>query len=185
MAGNRLVLRDLQARLAERMAQAKEGAGVSGWLALEVGTHGYLVSLTHAGEIFPVSTVQTVPYTQPWFWGVANLRGGLYGVVDTHHFLFGHPAAGRTEFTRNASRFVAFNSALDLNVVLLVDRMAGLRNVQSFVNQIEPEGERPAFFAQVLVDAQGRHWQELDLQKLSQDAHFLSVAAASQATPVH
>jgi twitching motility protein PilI len=25
--------------------------------------------------------VQPVPYAQPWFLGVANLRGGLYGVV--------------------------------------------------------------------------------------------------------
>lgn len=181
MAGNKLVLRELQARLAERMERAREGASVTGWLAVEIGTHGYLLALAQAGEIFPVSNVQRVPYTQPWFVGVANLRGGLYGVVDTHHFIFGKPVSGRTEFQKSQSRLVAMNAALELNVVLMVDRMAGLRNVQSFVHEIQPEGQRPGFFGPVLVDQDGRHWQELDLQKLAQDAHFLSVGESAPA----
>ena len=41
----------------------------------------YLFPLGHAGEIFPWTPPQPVPYTEPWFLGVANLRGGLYGVV--------------------------------------------------------------------------------------------------------
>ena len=185
MAETKLVLRELQARLAERMERAREQASVSGWLAVELGSHGYLLALTQAGEIFSMTNVQRVPYTQPWFWGVANLRGSLYGVVDAHHFIFGQPAAGRTEYSKGQSRLVALNPALDLNVVLMVDRMAGLRRVESFVHQIEPEGQRPAFFGPVLVDQQGRRWQELDLQKLAQDPHFLTVGEGGQVVPVH
>ena len=37
-----------------------------------------------------------VPHTQPWFAGVANLRGGLHGVVDLALFLGLRDAARRS-----------------------------------------------------------------------------------------
>ena len=44
------------------------------------------------------ATVLPVPHTQPWFAGVANLRGGLHGVVDLAGFL-GLRAARRQRTT--------------------------------------------------------------------------------------
>ena len=80
---NREALRELQIRLASRLQAAKsEGLSVSSWLAIEAAGRFYLLPLGHSGEIFPNSVVQPVPYTQPWFLGVANLRGGLVGVID-------------------------------------------------------------------------------------------------------
>ncbi len=180
---NKAALRELQTRLAARLDQLENTGVAAGWLAVEVGTHGFLLPLVQSGEIFPWTPIQKVPYTQNWFLGVANLRGGMYGVVDLHQFLFDATAVGRNEVNLPQSRLIALNTALDVNCVLKVDRLAGLRNAQSFSAQASAaQASRPAFYGVQLIDHNGRHWQELDLQKLATDAHFLLVAAKSELT---
>ena len=44
-------------------------------------------ALRQAGEIFEPQGLLPVPHTHPWLIGVANLRGGLYTVVDLGAFL--------------------------------------------------------------------------------------------------
>ena len=48
---------------------------------MQAGGLRCLVPLAQAGEIFPWTTVQPVPYTHSWFLGVANLRGSEAGPV--------------------------------------------------------------------------------------------------------
>ncbi|RYF36772.1 MAG: chemotaxis protein CheW, partial [Comamonadaceae bacterium] len=83
---NREALRELQSRLATRMQAARAEGVQASWLAVEAAGSRYLFPLAQSGEIFPYAAPQHVPYTQPWFLGVANLRGGLYGVVDLGSF---------------------------------------------------------------------------------------------------
>jgi twitching motility protein PilI len=180
---NKVALRELQTRLAARLDQVENTGVAAGWLAVEVGAHGFLLPLVQSGEIFPWTPIQKVPYTLNWFLGVANLRGGMYGVVDVHQFLFDSAPTSRTEVSLPQSRLIALNAALDVNCVLMVDRLAGLRNAQSFSSQATVAHEsRPAFYGVELIDHDGRHWQELDLQKLASDAHFLLVATKSELT---
>ena len=75
-------LKELQERLAQRLSVARSEAVAATWLAIESGGRRFLLPLVQSGEIFPVAPVQRVPYTKGWFVGVANLRGGLNGVVD-------------------------------------------------------------------------------------------------------
>lgn len=75
-------LKALQERLASRLAAAQVSGADAAWLAVEAHGQRFLLPLVQSGEIFPVPFVQRVPYTQPWFLGVAALRGGLMGVVD-------------------------------------------------------------------------------------------------------
>ena len=77
---NRQSLKELQERLAQRLTAAKTEAATASWLAVEAGGERFLVPLVQSGEIFPWTTVQSVPYTKPWYAGVASLRGGLHGV---------------------------------------------------------------------------------------------------------
>ena len=80
---HREALKELQTRLAARLQAAKaENITVASWLAVESGERRFLLPLAQAGEISAWAGVQPVPYTQPWFLGVANLRGTLTGVVD-------------------------------------------------------------------------------------------------------
>ncbi len=173
---NREALRDLQARLASRMQTAKaEGLSIS-WLAVRVGGGDYLLPLAQSGEIFPLPSLQPVPYSQSWFMGVVNLRGGLYGVVDLAAFIAGQAPARAEQYWAEAS-VVTLNAALDINCALLIDSLAGLRHVGAFSGSEPPPEGAPPYFGNRYVDADGRRWQEINLQQLSQMSEFLSISA--------
>ena len=174
---NREALRELPSRLASRLQAARTEGVQAGWLAVEAAGRKYLFPLTQAGEIFPYAATQPVPYTQGWFLGVANLRGGLYGVIDLASYVSGKPPAQRSDAGRAESRLVALNSLLEVNCALLIDRLAGLRNTDAFVQSgTAPEGS-PDYFGSGYTDASGAYWQEINLQTLSQQPQFLSISA--------
>lgn len=173
---NREALRDLQARLASRLQAAKaEGLSIS-WLAVRAGGVDYLLPLAQSGEIFPLPTVQAVPYSQSWFLGVVNLRGGLYGVVDLATFIVGKAPVRNEQYWAEAS-VVTFNAALDINCALVIDSLSGLRHVGAFSGSEPPPEGAPPYFGNRYVDADGSRWQEINLQQLSQMSEFLSISA--------
>ena len=174
---NREALRQLQSRLAERLQVARTEARQLSWLAVECAGQGFLVPLTTAGEIFPSGALLPVPHTQPWFLGVANLRGGLFGVVDLASYVSGRDVVAKTEFALRESRLVALNSALDINCALLIDRLAGLRNQEAFSDFTEKAPDAPDYFGNQYIDQSGQSWQEINLQLLAQQAHFLTISA--------
>ena len=172
-------LKDLQDRLARRLTAAKTEAATASWLAVESMGHRYLLPLVQSGEIFSWAPVQAVPYTQTWYKGVANLRGGLHGVIDLAA-LPGMPAGVKSvsvERVTSDSRLVSLHPALELNAVLWVDRLLGLRNPSMFSSMGERAQDAVSFMARVLVDAEGQAWQELDLQALASDRSFLDITA--------
>ena len=173
---NREALRELQSRLAARLQSAQHEAHTAQWLAVEAGGQGFLLGLASAGEIFPVSALKPVPHTQGWFIGVANLRGGLHGVVDLAAFL-GLRAPTAADAVREQSRLVALNPALGAQCALLVEGLAGLRLPGQLERQPADDAPRPAFAGSVWRDANGRHWQELDLPALARHEQFLGIAA--------
>lgn len=174
---NREALRALQTRLAERLQLARTQGVSPSWLAVEAGGTKYLFPMGQAGEIFPWVATQAVPYTQNWFLGVANLRGGLFGVVDLASYVSGQVAAVKTEFARKESRLVALNGVLAINCALLIDRLAGLRNQEAFSDFAVKAPDAPDFFGNQYVDVNGATWQEINLQTLAQQAHFLTIGA--------
>lgn len=136
---NKQALRDLQTRLAERMQQVRvEKPGVS-WLAVDCAGQGLLFALRQAGEIFKLGAVLPVPHTQPWLAGVVNLRGGVCTVVDLAAFLGLRQAGGLGGAAQ--PRLVSFNSALEVNGALLVDRLEGLRHAVDMRAEPEPATE--------------------------------------------
>lgn len=172
-------LKELQERLAQRLTAAKSEALTATWLAIEAGSRRYLLPLVQSGEIFPWSTVQAVPYTKPWYVGVANLRGGLHGVIDLAGLVQGasRGTARTTERITSESRLVSLHGALGLNAVFWIDRLLGLRNPGAFSALGERPADAPGYVTRVLVDAQGQDWQELDLQLLVSEPEFLAIAA--------
>jgi twitching motility protein PilI len=169
---NKQALRELQSRLAERLQAARTQVRGQAWLAVECGGRGFLLPLREAGEIFALAPILPVPYSQRWFLGVANLRGHLHGVVDLAEFL----GIKVRESGREQPRLVGFNQAMDINCVLMVDRLAGLRSE----DELKPEppeagGAQPAFVGARLRDAAGRSWQEIRLGELAIDAEFLKI----------
>jgi len=174
---NREALRELQTRLASRLQAARsEGLSVR-WLAAHVGTARYLFPLAQCGEIFPWTPVQPAAYTQSWFLGVANLRGGLCGVVDLVRFMAPDIPAFRREAVLFECSLLSFNAGMELNCALLVDQLSGLRGPDSFVASVPAAAGAPGYFGPIHTDAAGLTWQEINLLNLSQLPSFLSISA--------
>jgi twitching motility protein PilI len=167
-------LREFQARLTERLQTARATGAAASWLAVEASSVRFLFPLSHSGEIFSWSDVQGVPYVQPWFMGVANLRGGLQAVVDLASFVQGSRSRRRSDSELAQCRLVALNPLLNTNCALLVDRLLGLRTLDSFASSATMQNA-PAYFGHVYTDHEGGRWQEINLQTLSLHQAFLSV----------
>ena len=172
----REALRELQSRLAERLQQARTEVRVLSWLAVECAGLGLLFPLPTAGEIFSVGTLLPVPHTQRWFMGVANLRGGLHGVVDLAGFL-GLRAPIAREAVREQARLLSLNARQGANCAVLIDRLAGLRSADQLTAVAAEEEARPAFAGARWRDAEGRIWQEIDLAALARHPQFLAISA--------
>src|ERR1700712_4897360 len=168
---NKQALRELQNRLAERLQAARTQARGQSWLAVECSGQGFLLPLREAGEIFALSPVLPVPHSHRWFLGVSNLRGHLHGVVDLAGFL----GVKTGEAPRDQARLVGFNQSLDINCVLLVDRLSGLRSEAELTRDADEGSARPTFAGARFRDASERVWQELHLAELAADEAFLRI----------
>ena len=173
---NKQALRDLQSRLADRLQAARTQRQGQSWLAVECAGRGFLLPLREAGEIFAMAPVLPVPYSHDWFLGVANLRGHLHGVVDLARFLGLKAGAGGPEpGTREQSRLVGFNQSMELNCVLVVDKLSGLRGEQELTAEGATTGPQPGFVGTRMRDGAGRLWQELNLSELAGNEAFLKI----------
>jgi twitching motility protein PilI len=173
---NREALREFQNRLAQRFLAVQTAGVAAAWLAVECSGQALLFPLSHAGEIFPWTKVRPVPYVKPWFLGVTNLRGGLFGVIDLARFLHADSAKpARTDSDLAQCRLVAFNPSLEAGCTLLIDQLMGLRTPESFTRSEAPPTGLPDYYGHVYTDSQGRRWQEFNLQRLSLDPAFLGI----------
>ncbi|SRR5664279_2502918 len=168
---NKQALRDLQTRLAQRLQAARSEPLGRSWLAVECGARGFLFPLRDAGEIFAMTPLLPVPHSHRWFLGVANLRGHLHGVVELAGFL----GVKGGDTGREQARLVGFNQSLDINCVLLVDRLSGLRSEDELSRDADDGALRPAFAGARYRDAASRVWQELHLAELASDESFLKI----------
>jgi len=172
---NKEALRELQTRLAERLSAARAQARGVAWLAVECSGRGFLLPLEEAGEIFAHTTIVPVAHAKTWFLGVANLRGGLHGVVDLAAFLGVKDGERGGEAGRERAQLVALNAGLEINCALLVDRLAGLRGAEQLSAEPDPGPARPPFVGRRYRDPSGRLWQELRLAELARHAAFLKI----------
>jgi len=168
-AARRARLRQYQEQLLERMQAARTSSGARAHqLGVEIGGARYLLDLVEAGEIVPLPPLAAVPLTQPWYLGLANVRGNLLGVVDLARYFdaAGAPAAaGPASVPAAGARLVTFAPGLGFPCALLVGRVVGLRHAADMATG---EGH--------LRDAEGHEWTPLSLAALAREERFLQVA---------
>jgi twitching motility protein PilI len=138
---------------------------------LQIGEQRWLVDLAEAGEIVPMpSAIRSVPLTQDWLVGLANLRGTLFAVADLQRFAGDAPTPVSKE-----ARLLAFGTSLNVNSALIVTRMLGLHDAQDWTE--DPSRQHWAAWAgRCLVDGEGLDWHELSLSRLAADERFLSAS---------
>jgi twitching motility protein PilI len=162
---------EFQDRLASRLQAAQQAESESRWLAVRAGGEHLLLPLAQSGEISTYEAPMALPHAKPWFVGLVNLRGQLCGVIDLAAFL----GAGAAQPSTAQSRLVQFSARLELNAVLLVDQLAGLRTPSQFVVDAAAGAPAAPWLGPWLRDADGLRWRELNLAALAEDPRFLQV----------
>ena len=122
----RISLHEFQAGLARRLADTRDNRALA-LLAVQAGQRNWLVDLTEAGEILAVPPLATVPLAEPWFRGLASVRGNLFGVVDFAAF-HGDPSIAPA----GQARLLLVGVRHELNCAILVSRALGLRSLDDF-----------------------------------------------------
>jgi twitching motility protein PilI len=163
-------LREFSTQLAERLKAAPGMQAEPTRLAVRIGPDSYLLEMLHAGEIVPVPDIAPVPWTRPWFRGLANVRGRLIGVVDLLQFA-GRPAMNAEQGTQ----MLVLGETLKVNAAILVTRAFGLRNLKD----LEPLGSTRdhalPWEAVRYRDLNGTVLTELDLGRLVAAEAFASI----------
>jgi twitching motility protein PilI len=134
----RLDLREFQQSLAERLLAAQQSGRGKSLLEIESGTDDlpggrrWLVDPAQSGEIAPLPSLTSVPLTQPWFAGIANIRGTLFSVVD-----FAAWRGGQATPRTAQSRLLLIGARDGSHSALLVERVLGLRTLDQ-LQAIDP-----------------------------------------------
>ena len=164
-------LREFQMSVAEKLRTAATRAALASKLGFQVGTENWFVALHQVNEVIPVPALVSVPRTQGWFRGVANVRGNLYSMVDFAAFQGAEAISPGME-----RRVILVSDRLIGGAGLLVSRMLGLRNPEQFTALPRP-ADAPAWVGGAFSDAGGARWLELNLPALAGEQRFLEVGA--------
>ncbi len=159
----RFSLGEFQQKLLDRI-QLKEVAGDRiSTLGIQIGRAFWLVEMHDISEVMTLPAMATVPLTQPWYLGVANVRGNLYSIADLAAFMGQGetPEGGQCRVLLVAQKF-------SCNAGLLVTRVLGLRDTASWRQEIK-DGEVH------LRDEQSHLWRKLDMSQLLQKPDFLQI----------
>jgi twitching motility protein PilI len=167
----RLNLREFQQNLIDRLQVKDLSAARVDTLGVQIAGRNWLVDMVDISEVLPLPALTAVPFTRPWFRGVANVRGNLYSVVDMA--AYGHSGAAASTGSGQASgdadnRVLLVADRFAFNVALLVDRVLGLRDARTW-NQSEVDGQIE------YRDEQGASWRKLDVRGLLGQAEFLQI----------
>ena len=159
----RFSLREFQQKLLDRIHLQEVAGDRISTLGVQIGRAFWLVEMQDISEVMTLPAVATVPLTQPWYCGVANVRGNLYGIADLAAFMGQGetPEGGQCRVLLAAQKF-------SCNVGLLVTRVLGLHDTGNWRQEIK-DGEAH------LRDEQGHLWRKLDVAQLLQQPDFLQI----------
>ena len=123
-----------------------EAPGLWRAIGFRVGDRRFVSGIDEISEILmSPPPVTSIPATQAWLMGVANVRGNLIALVDLKQFLF----AQRTHVTGRARVLVVKQAGG--NVGLLVDELIGQRNLTD-ADRAHAEGEADPSLARFVTE---------------------------------
>jgi twitching motility protein PilI len=163
-------LREFSTNLAQRLKEAPGLPTEPTRLALRIGNENFLVEMGSAGEIVPLPAIAPVPWTRPWYRGLANVRGRLVGVVDLLELSGREPLPGDL-----AQQLLVFGEGLTVNAGILITRAFGIRNLKDLM-ALPAAGESAAVWEQTRYrDADGLAFTELDLREFARAPAFAAI----------
>lgn len=141
-------------------------------LGVTIGAERYLVPMEEVGEVIAIPKLAQVPLTQPWFAGLANVRGNLYGITDLSIYLGNKPVPYNVK-----SRILLVSTNDKIQGGFIVNNMLGIRSLSEFVAVALPKKEHMRGIIACYEDTEGRVWRKLSLLELARDEKFMQVAS--------
>lgn len=172
----RLNLREFQQNLIDQLQAENLSAARVSTLGVQIAGQSWLVDMVDVGEVLPIPALTVVPFVKPWFRGVANIRGNLYGVVDVATYLqmaaspFAASGGSGQASGSIDNRILLVANRYVFNVALLVDNVLGLRDAREW-KQSEVDGQIE------YQDEQGAVWHKLDVTALLGQDEFLQIGS--------
>jgi len=167
----RLNLREFQSRLAERLKAVSEKPGEVSKLGFMAAGKHWLVNLDQVSEVVTVPRLTRTPWTQPWFIGVAGVRGTIYGCTDLAAFV--GMAAGEQ---RDEIRLLLVNPRFGAHAAFRIDQALGLRSVAG-MRLLPMDNNSAPWDVARYEDGDGVAWQEISFDRMLAEPRFFQVAA--------
>jgi twitching motility protein PilI len=166
-----LKLREFSTQLAQRLKEAPNLPTEPTRLAVRIGTENYLVEMGLAAEIVSLPEIARVPWTKPWYRGLANVRGRLVGVIDLHHLVGSDPLTAD-----QSQQLLVLGEGLGVAAGILVTRAFGIRNLKD-LEAVDAPASPVGWERNRYRDLEGMTLTELDLRELAAAPAFTAINA--------
>lgn len=153
----------------DQNAAANNIENVSSVLGVAIGENRYLIPMNEVSEVISIAKVATVPLTQPWFLGLANVRGNLYGITDLGIYLGGSSMPFNLK-----SRILLASINKKLSGGFAVNSMLGIRERSEFI--LLKNKKNKASVLNQYQDSEKRIWEELSLFAIMHEEQYLQIA---------
>lgn len=163
---------EYQHTLTEQIKKAGNTEPSLAALGVAVGEDRYLIPMNEVSEVIQIPKLARVPLTQPWFLGLANVRGSLYGITDLGVYLGGQSMPFNLK-----SRILLVSPGNKVYGGFVVNSMLGIRSLSEFT-PIQPSRKKRQSQGDIkqYQDAEGRLWRALSLFQLIRDEKFFQIA---------
>lgn len=141
-------------------------------LGMMIGDVRYLARMSEISEVIPVAEIVSVPLTHPWFLGIINVHGNLYGITDLGAYL-----GGAAVPFDSRSRILLVSADYKINSGFIVHNLMGIRSLSEFVVCPDCNEQLRAGVSHIYQDKEGRTWYELDLRTFVREKRFLQIAS--------
>lgn len=163
------------ADLAEARKSGRYGGKQAQWLGVvfEVAGQRLVAPMGEVSEVLSMPDLTTVPLTQPWLLGVANVRGRLLPLTDLAKFL-GLPS----KQIRLSQRKVLVVDQADFFSGLLIDTVLGIQQFTKAQYQAEslPSDSPFAPYNHGKFVKDGQDWFVFMPSLLAQDQRYIDAA---------
>jgi twitching motility protein PilI len=164
-------LREFSTQLAQRLKEAPNLPNEPTRLAIRMGTENYLVEMGLAAEIVSLPEIARVPWTKPWYRGLANVRGRLVGVVDLQQMMGREPLSADLGL-----QLLVLGEGLGVAAGILITRAFGIRNLKD-LEPLDAPASPIGWEHSRYRDLEGMTLTELDLRELATAPAFTAINA--------
>jgi len=164
-------LREFSTQLAQRLKEAPNLPNEPTRLAIRMGAENYLVEMGLAAEIVSLPEIARVPWTKPWYRGLANVRGRLVGVVDLQQMMGREPLSADLGL-----QLLVLGEGLGVAAGILITRAFGIRNLKD-LESLEAPASQVVWERSRYRDLEGMTLTELDLRELATAPAFTAINA--------